>query len=239
MKIFVRYAPLVLAALFFASCNLLGGGDDTPTYVFKATVSPAGGGTVSPDSASFEEGETVTAQASAASGFLFDGWSGDISSADNPLSFEITEDTDVRANFTEIDSRYWVDMTVADNTDSMILSFGQQNGATDGFDSGLDEESPPAPPQGALHSYFSTGGLELLSDFRDNNDVQVSWDMQYQMGSGSILQLSWQISSSLMPGTLILRNADSSINVNMMEVSSVDVPAGQTGSLIIEYEVAG
>lgn len=239
MKILARYITLILAVLFFASCKLLGGGEDTPSYIFKAGASPGAGGTVSPDSASFDEGETVMAQAIPSSGYLFDGWSGDISSDDNPLSFEITKDTDVTANFVEIDSRYQVNMTVADDADSMTLVFGQATSATDGFDPAFDEESPPAPPEGALHSYFSISDLDLRADVRDNNEVQVSWDMQYQMGSGSTLQLSWQISSSLMPGTLILRNADSSVSVNMMEVNSVDIAAGTAGSLIIEYEVGG
>lgn len=236
MKISVRLV-LIIGISFLISCSIIGGNDDPPRFIFTAEALPAEGGSVSPDSTSIVEGDSVLVEASPAEGYKFENWTGDKVSDENPLSIEIIEDTDVTANFRQISSRYEVEMTVADDSDSMLLKFGQKTFTTEEFDEGNDKESPPAPPEGSLHSYFLTSDKELLYDYRGDKAINAVWDMRYQIGSGNTLQLSWDIEITSLEGELILRNEDGSISVNMTDESSVDISGTDSGSLTIEYEV--
>lgn len=236
MKILSRLLFTLCMSFLLLSCSILGG-DDTPEYIFTADVRPAASGTVSPDSISVEENETVLAEAIPAEGYLFENWTGDISSDEKKLSFEITEDTDVTANFREISSRYEVEMTVADDTDSMILKFGQNTSSSDGFDEDNDRESPPPPPEGSLHSYFKKSDNDLVYDYRGDKDLNPVWNMQYQIGSGSTLKLSWNTNITSIEGNLTLSHGESSTTIDMISESSVDISVSDSGSLTIEYEV--
>ena len=74
---------------------------------FTATVSPAEGGTVAPAQAVFEVGEQVTVTATAAYGYRFASWqdaAGTVLSTENPYTFEISKDTDVKAVFTAVET---------------------------------------------------------------------------------------------------------------------------------------
>lgn len=232
----VRFISVVCISFLLLSCSLLGN-NEPPKFTFTADVSPADGGAVSPDSIRVEENESVTAEAIPAEDYLFENWTGDISSDENQLSFEITGDTDVTANFRQVSSRYEVEMTVADNSDSMILKFGQNMNSSDEFDEGSDKESPPDPPEGSLHSYFHNSVHNLLYDYRSDKSLNSVWDMRYQIGSGENLQLSWDISITSLEGELMLKNEEASISVDMMSESSVDIPVSDSGSVTIEYEV--
>lgn len=241
MKRIAGFLSIVCMSLLIVSCSLIGL-KDPPTYLFTAEAIPAEGGSVSPDSTRFEEGKTVTAQATAADGYAFESWSenisGDVTIDENALSFDIAQDTDVTANFIELSSTYDVEMTVADNSSEMILKFGQNENSTEGFDE-TDRESPPPPPpaEESLHSFFRTSDMDLLYDYRSDAALNVTWDLNYQIGSGNTLRLSWTVNATSLEGTLTLRNEDSSVNVDMTSQSSVDVSASGTGSLIIEYSL--
>lgn len=239
MKRTAGILSIVCVSLVVISCSLLGI-KDPPTYTFTAESSPAEGGSVSPDSASYEEGETVTVIATAADGYAFGDWaesiSGEVTKDENSLSFDITEDTEVTANFIKLNSIYDVEMIVADDASSMTLRFGQNEMSTSGFDD-TDKESPPPPPQGSLHSYFSAPDRDLLYDYRSDTAVSVRWDLNYQIGNGDTLQFSWIIDATKLDGELILRNEDSSISVDMKSETSVDISTAESGSLIIEYEL--
>lgn len=67
------------------------------------TVTPNGSGTVSlnPDQASYACGEVVEITPIPESGWSFDGWTGDITSSDNPLMVTIEGDLNLNANFVE------------------------------------------------------------------------------------------------------------------------------------------
>lgn len=233
----VRLVSIICLGLLALSCSILGGDDEPPTYLFTAQAMPAAGGSVSPDSMNYEEGDSVLVEASAAEGYIFENWSGAISSNENPFEFEIAEDTDITANFRQVSSRYEAEMTVADESDSMVLKFGQDTSSSDNFDEGNDKESPPPPPDGSLHSYFYASDKELLYDFRGDKSLNVTWDMRYQIGSGNTLHLSWDIDITSLEGNLTLTNEDGSLSVDMNSESSVNIPSSDSGSLTIEYEV--
>ncbi len=78
------------------------GNDIQSSYTLSVTVEPAGAGTVTPTSGEFEANTEVTVTASAESGWEFSGWSGSLSSTNNPLIFSITNNTNLTANFEEI-----------------------------------------------------------------------------------------------------------------------------------------
>lgn len=238
MNTSVRLILMTCLSFVVLSCSILGWGDP-PTYVFTAQALPVDGGSVSMDSTSFEEGDSVKVEAEAAEDYIFDNWSGDLSSVENPLEFEITEDTDVTANFRQVSSRYKAELTVADEANSMLLKFGQDTSSTEEFDEGSDKESPPPPPEGSLHSYFNTADNKLLYDFRRDKELIVIWDVQYQIGSGSTLYLSWDIDITSLEGDLMLKRENDSLNVDMTSTSSVEVPTAESGSFTIEYEIEG
>jgi hypothetical protein len=69
------------------------------TYDLAASVSPAGTGTVSPASGTYNGGMSVTLTATPAAGHRFDHWGGDAAGSDNPLTITISGDTSVVAYF--------------------------------------------------------------------------------------------------------------------------------------------
>ncbi|MCB0130388.1 MAG: InlB B-repeat-containing protein, partial [Caldilineaceae bacterium] len=67
------------------------------------SVAPNGSGavTVAPQKPSYEDDETVTLTASADPGWIFTGWSGDLTSSDNPLTLTMTGNVQLTANFVQ------------------------------------------------------------------------------------------------------------------------------------------
>ncbi len=68
------------------------------TYNLVASPSPAEGGIVS-GTGEFAIGTVVQLQAVPASGYTFGGWSGDLTSTDNPLTFNISSNVNLTATF--------------------------------------------------------------------------------------------------------------------------------------------
>lgn len=73
-------------------------------YSLNVTVNPDGMGSVaiSPLKPNYHYGDNVFLSATPATGWKFDGWSGDVTSNDNPLVLTIIGNTNVTANFTNI-----------------------------------------------------------------------------------------------------------------------------------------
>jgi len=75
-------------------------------HTLTAGVNPGGAGSVQVDpppncASDYIEGTVVTLTATASTGFTFDNWSGDVSSADNPIQVSINTDKNLTANFSE------------------------------------------------------------------------------------------------------------------------------------------
>jgi uncharacterized repeat protein (TIGR02543 family) len=69
------------------------------TYTLTISVDPAEGGTVSPVSGTYDEGESVTLTATPAAGYRFDHWSGDASGNTDSITVTMDADMDITANF--------------------------------------------------------------------------------------------------------------------------------------------
>lgn len=204
-------------------------------YSLSVLRSPSDGGSVDPSSGTFEEDSEVTVEASANEGFIFREWSGDVSSEENPLTFDITADTDITANFDDLRSTYTVTMQAISAEDTVDLRFGQSSQASDDFDEGIDEEAPPAPPEGALHAYFEGDDMELFRDFRSNIDRQVEWMLQYQVDDNQDFSLEWEIEGDQIEGDLILTDESESFEVDMKSESAHTLSSSPSGTLYITY----
>lgn len=71
-------------------------------FTLTTNVTPVGGGSVSPADGSFEPGEVVELTATPAANFVFQGWTGDITSSDNPVNVTMDSNKDVTAVFAPI-----------------------------------------------------------------------------------------------------------------------------------------
>ena len=68
-------------------------------YTLNVTVTPSGSGTTSITSETYAAGQTVSVKATPATDYIFKGWSGNISSTDNPVSILMDAPKSITANF--------------------------------------------------------------------------------------------------------------------------------------------
>lgn len=69
-------------------------------YDLTVNILPSEGGNVSPSTDStYEEGETITLNATPSDEYLFKNWSGDIDSSANPITIDIDQNLSLSANF--------------------------------------------------------------------------------------------------------------------------------------------
>ncbi|MFT3680259.1 MAG: InlB B-repeat-containing protein [Ferruginibacter sp.] len=75
-----------------------------PAYTLTTTVTPNTGGTItrSPNAASYRSGTVVTLTATAASGYVFTGWSGDVTGTSASITVTMNSNKSVTANFQAI-----------------------------------------------------------------------------------------------------------------------------------------
>jgi hypothetical protein len=71
-------------------------------YALAASVSPSGGGSVSPPGGTYDENSSVIVAATPAAGYRFDHWSGDASGNTNPLTLNMNTAKNVTANFVKV-----------------------------------------------------------------------------------------------------------------------------------------
>ena len=73
-----------------------------PPTKYNLTVNTIGQGSVTPNGGMYEEGTSVTLTATPASGWQFDGWSGDASGSNNPITIIMNGNKTVTATFSKI-----------------------------------------------------------------------------------------------------------------------------------------
>lgn len=239
MRFYKLTGVVVIISIICFGCDLFGSGSGTTEeYSLTASASPTEGGSVTPASSSFEEGSDVSVEATAADGWAFANWTGDIESNESTLTFSITKNTEVTANFTDRRSVYAVDMSASDSEETINLSFGQAEEATNGFDDGQDEEAPPPPPSDVLHTYFEINNLDLFKNFRSSNNSDIKWTLQYQVDSSKDLTLAWTIADDTkMEGNLTMTDESGSFEVDMLSESSHTVSGSTSGTLTISYSL--
>ena len=100
----MKKSVLFLSFLFVISCS-----KDPIIYTLTTSANPSDGGTVSPSSATFEEGQTASITATPSAEYLFQSWSGATGST-NSASVVMNSDKSVTANF--IKKKYALTTTV-------------------------------------------------------------------------------------------------------------------------------
>ena len=96
---------LFLLLIFLISCEkdspLPSPNPDPKEYSLTLNISPNGAGTLSKSSGVFNDNETVSVLATANENYNFDGWTGSVTSNNNPLSITMDSDKTITANFSE------------------------------------------------------------------------------------------------------------------------------------------
>ena len=94
---------LFLLLIFLISCEkdtpLPSPNPDPKEYSLTLNISPNGAGTLSKSSGVFNDNETVSVLATANENYNFDGWTGSVTSNNNPLSITMDSDKTITANF--------------------------------------------------------------------------------------------------------------------------------------------
>ncbi|MDC0378688.1 hypothetical protein OAM76_05745 [Flavobacteriaceae bacterium] len=90
----MKKLALFLSFLFVISCT-----KDPIIYTLTTSANPADGGTVSPSTQQYEEGETATITATPSSDYVFQSWSGAATGSTNSTSVVMNSDKTVTANF--------------------------------------------------------------------------------------------------------------------------------------------
>jgi hypothetical protein len=225
----------LIISVLTAACgsNSAEGGDGNepdPTVEFSltTTVSPDGAGSVTPSSGTFEEGTQVTIEAESSEGWKFVNWTGTEESEDNPLSFRILSDANISANFSDIRSDYLAEINLVNQDDEVALILGQKENT-------LTEEAPPAPPEGAFHAWILSDGEELFTDIVSETLEEVTWEVNYQTGSDSIIQLNWNVDIVKLEGSLVLTEPNESFEIDMLQESTFQINAANIENLLIIF----
>lgn len=234
MTMITRYLILFLipGLLLISSCGDFSSDSDRVTI--SISVNPPNAGSVL-TSGGDEVGNTAEFLALPNNGWEFAGWTGTVESFDNPLSFTLESDVNLTANFSLFRNEYRYQLTLTDQVTSVDLQMGQLPGATDFFDSGIDLESPPSPPENILHAWFDSQEKELLWDFRNAFAPEIIWELEITGGQSETLTLSWTSLEESFTGTLFLTDADSSFEIDMTQTSQHSFSASQVETLQILY----
>jgi hypothetical protein len=101
MKLLRNFTLIPLFLLFLISCEE----EVLPvTFTLTTQVTPAGSGTVSPPSGTFDEGASITISATPSANYIFKQWTGTGSGTANPLTFQIISNSNITAEFSLIDA---------------------------------------------------------------------------------------------------------------------------------------
>ena len=157
-------------------------------------------------------------------------WTGGLTGTQNPATLEMDRDLSVTAVFEQFRNQFTVEMSLQDNRGEFDMQFGQ-----DSSPELLRRLAPPPPPAGALNAYFRYDGTNYVRDFRQDSETNITWELRYQAGNGSGLELVWKLNTSVFKGNLIISDSDESFEVNMLEEDRISLPDGEDGVLTIQF----
>ena len=108
----------------------------TATYTLTTSVSPAGGGSITPATKTYPANTTVQVKAKAAAGYAFSGFSGSLTGTTNPQSITLTANANVVANFVPLapilTAQNLGAMTVSNSTVNVTLGLKNTGNTTAG-----------------------------------------------------------------------------------------------------------
>ena len=141
-------------------------------YTLTVIVSPEGAGSVlrNPDKPVYHEGEQVTLIPNANPGWAFSHWSGDVSGSDNPLTFNISSNMSVTANFEERD--YVVIVRAAPSQAGDVVK--RPDKATYNYNDPVEIEAIPQPGWKFDNWSGSTSGTTNPKTIRVRSDMDIT-----------------------------------------------------------------
>jgi len=122
-------------------------------------------------------------------------------------------------------------LTVSGGEDVIVLTYGMSAEATDNFDSGIDEPSPPAVPGDNFNAFFASTGTfsSLEKDIRSNLGLTKEWIVKAEGELSG--EVSWD--NALFPTLGKFTIGD----INMRDQSSCPIEANS--ELILKYQKPG
>jgi hypothetical protein len=133
------------------------------TYALTIMIDPAGGGTVSSDNGTYDEGARITLTATAATGYRFDHWEGDVSSNLTSVSFTMDADKLVIAVFIKT-----VKLTVMITPEGS----GTVSSGNDTYDIGANVTLTATPADGYVFDHWEITGSDNVTP----NPVTITMD---------------------------------------------------------------
>jgi len=115
-------------------------------YTLNASVSPSSGGTVSPAGGTYDAGTEVTLNASPASGYAFDHWSGDATGKSSPVTIVMDSEKSITAHFV---AQYTLNASVSPSSGGAV---SPDSGT---YDDGAELELTATPTSGYVFDYWS------------------------------------------------------------------------------------
>ncbi len=201
---------------FLNACNIFE--ESESAFIIVTSVLPSTGGTVVKTGTG-----NVELLALPNENWSFSHWTGDVESTENPLQITPTKNTQVYANFVLANNETRIKLRVTDGRYISDLKLGKVSGATDGFDSFIDLEAPPSPPDGVLFAWFQTVEKRLLYDFRNPFGAYREWSLNITPGENSSIEISWEIESNNSAGSWLLNNPDESIQADLISENSISL----------------
>lgn len=128
---------------------------------YTLTISPTSGGTVSPNSGTYDEGKNVTLIATPNQGYIFNGWGQDASGTTDHLTLVMNSNKTIVASF--IKAKYTLQTQVDQNSGGSVEAGGS-------FDYGTQKSILATPLAGYRFNYW--GGSAIDS----NNPITVTMD---------------------------------------------------------------
>lgn len=228
-----RYFKIsILLALLITGCG--DAGQQGERVNISITVNPSTAGTVL-SSGGDEIGNEVEFFAVPNKNWQFAGWSGDLESFDNPLTFILEDNVNLTANFSLFSNDYRFNMILTDGDTEAELKFGQIPGATDSYDSGIDLEAPPSPPGETVYAWFENGDRDLMHDFRNAFASEITWDIEFQPGSTGTILFEWTSEQESFSGSIVLTEPGGSFEIDMFEETRHTIQSEDIESLQIIY----
>jgi hypothetical protein len=196
---------IILTGLIIISCGKDSGGDLPPIepLKFTLTVSAGEGGSVDTAGGTYNEGTSLTITATPDSSYEFDGWSGTETSSENPLTFNLTSNENVTANFKRKDpiigiwsavffegteDEYVEYVTFEPDGTLYALSLSYSNGTVDSEFGYLCSGSwSNNDPNGNLSNLNQSYLFELIScsdgEGGDSGTISITFESNYEMFS--------------------------------------------------------
>ena len=155
--------------------------EEPATVNYTVAVSASEGGSVNSPGGSYAQNATITLTATAADGFVFSGWSGDVTGTTNPLSYTVTANASIVANFTRSNYSFNIQTSGQGSVAEELVSSAKSK--TD-YESGSTVRLTATPEAGWLFYRWeglargfidaTTGQEEVSVDFDNPIEVEVN-----------------------------------------------------------------